>query len=1045
VKLSNPDYLKKVKQEGLETLLPGKPRIAVGFGSCGIAAGADAVYRALQAEIAKRKLDVVLTKVGCIGYCTVEPIVNVGLPGKPLLLYARVDAADAAAIIDHAVREEVYQEKALCKIEKWDHITQGNKMSYGKGYRDVTPYAEVPFFSPQKKIVLRNAGLINPEDIREYFAVGGFSAVLKALFSMTPETVIAEVLAAGLRGRGGAGFPTGQKWKFARNAAGDRKFIICNADEGDPGAYMNRNEMESDPCMLIEGMIIGAYAIGAGEGIIYIREEYPLAIKRLQSAINHVREYGFLGRNIRGSGFDFDISIVKGAGAFVCGEETALIASIEGHAGRSRTRPPFPAEKGLYGMPTNINNVETWCNVPVIISRGAGWFAETGTDTSKGTKVLSLVGKVSQAGLAEIPLGTSIKTLLYDIGGGGLDGKQVKAVQTGGPSGGCIPAAMFDAAIDYESLTKLGAIMGSGGVVVVDEDTCMVDMARYFVDFTKEESCGKCAPCREGLKHMLDILTRICEGKGTLEDLPVLEDLSDLIKKASLCGLGQSAPNPVITTLRYFRNEYENHIKENRCEAGSCEALFLAPCENACPIHMNIPGYVTLIKENKLGEAYELILQDNPLPASTGRVCHHPCQGRCRRVEVEATVSARELHRYVADTMQADGGRAHKPSPRKLKKTGKKIAVVGAGPAGLTAAYYLARMGHGVTVYDALPVAGGMLAYGIPEFRLPAEVLSREVKFIEKMGVKFVFNTAIGKDKSLKALKKENDAVFLAIGAHREVPMKIKGEDLQGVLSGIEFLRDVNMGKEVEIGEKTVIIGGGNVAIDAARVASRLGAEVTILYRREKSDMPAEEEEISQAEEEGIPVMTLVAPERILAGKGCVRGISVTRCTPGEFDLSGRRRPVPGKETLTIECDSVISAIGQRPDSAFIGKLGIEINRNGTISVDPFTLETSVAGVYAGGDLVTGPDTVSGSMAYGKRFAQIIDGRLMPEERTHKLLKSFSYSNAVAVEPEGGDRNPMPMIPPSKRRRNFDEVTLCYSEKTAKAEVIRCLRCDVKE
>ena len=1045
MKLSNADFLKKIRQDGRDRIFSGRPRIAVGFGSCGIAAGAAAVYAALQAEIRKKKLDVVLTKVGCIGYCTVEPIVNVSVPGKPLVLYHDVAPDDAEAILKQVTTGNVYTDKVLCKIETWDHIIRGNKVTYGKGYAEVCPYDKVPFFRPQQKIILRNAGLINPEDITEYMAVGGFSALYRVLKNMTPESVIDEVLNAGLRGRGGAGFPTGQKWKFARGAAGDRKYVICNADEGDPGAYMNRNEMESDPCMLLEGMIIGAYAIGANNGIIYIREEYPLAIKRLVKAISELREYGLLGRNIMNSGFDFDISIVKGAGAFVCGEETALIASIEGFPGRSRTRPPFPAEKGLYGKPTNINNVETWCNVPVIISRGADWFAKTGTERSKGTKVLSLVGKVNQAGLAEIPLGTPLKTLLYDIGGGGLEGKKIKAVQTGGPSGGCIPAEKFDSPVDYESLAKLGSIMGSGGVVVVDEDTCMVDTARYFVDFTKEESCGKCAPCREGLKHMLEILTRICEGHGRLEDLDLLGDLANLVKKASLCGLGQSAPNPVLTTLQYFRNEYETHIKENRCDAGVCADLFLAPCENACPIHMNIPGYISLIKENRIEDAFELILQDNPLPASTGRVCHHPCQSRCRRNEVDATVSTRELHRFAADYMAAHADQVRKVTPKKIKSSGKKVSVVGAGPAGLTAAYYLAKLGHAVTVYDRYPSAGGMLAWGIPDFRLPPEVLAREVKMIGRLGVKFAFNTTIGKDKSLKTLRREADAVFLAIGAHMETALEIKGEDLAGVLSGVAFLRDVNMGKTVDIGKKTMVIGGGNVAIDAARVARRMGAAVTILYRREQKDMPAEEEEISQALEEGISIMTLVAPSRILADKGHVKGILMTKCRPGEFDVSGRRRPVPGKETITLDCTTIISAIGQRPDSDFIRKLGVAVNRNGTVQVDPFTLETSVPGVYAGGDLVTGPDTVSGSMGLGKRFAQVLDGRLMPEERTHKLLKSFQYSNDVSLEPQGGERNPMPMISPEKRRGNFDEVTGSYPLSVAKVEVTRCLRCDVKE
>ena len=1047
MKLNHQKYLQQIKADGLKKIFPGKPRIAVGYASCGIAAGADKVMHALEETIKSRNLDVELTKVGCIGYCTREPLVNVRIPGKPLIIYSQVAPEDVEGIIDGLMHNEVYEPKALCRIEAWDHIIKDNIFKYGRGFKGVPRYADVPFFAAQKKIILRNTGLINPEDIDEYIGVGGFSALLKALTSMTPEKIIDEVLKAGLRGRGGAGFPTGQKWKFARNAAGDKKYIICNADEGDPGAYMNRNEMESDPCMLLEGMIIGAYAIGASEGIIYIREEYPLAIKRLQNAIKQLRSYGFLGKNILGSGFSFDIHMVKGAGAFVCGEETALIASIEGFAGRSRTRPPFPAEKGLWGKPTNINNVETWCNIPVIISRGGAWFSQTGTETCKGTKVLSLVGKISQAGLAEIAFGTSLKTLVYEIGGGGVDGKRIKAVQTGGPSGGCIPAAYFESPIDYESLTKLGSIMGSGGVVVVDEDTCMVDTARYFVDFTKEESCGKCAPCREGLKHMLAILTDICNGEGRIEDLDVLEELGNLIKKTSLCGLGQSAPNPVLTTLKYFKHEYENHIINKRCEAGACANLFLAPCENACPINMNIPGYLTLVKEGRIADAYEFILQDNPLPASTGRVCHHPCQGRCRRNEVDDTVSTREVHRFVADYMleNVKSRRLRTVEPKKLKPTRKKIGIVGAGPAGLTAAYYLARLGHKVTVYDAAPSAGGMLTWGIPEFRLPKKVVDQEVAVIKKLGVTFIYNTTVGRNKSLRTIKKEHDAVFLAIGAQKESPLRVQGEEAHGVLSGVEFLRDANLGKKVMVGARTVVIGGGNVAMDAARLAKRLGSDVTIVYRREKTDMPADEEEISQAEEEGITMRTLLAPKKILVRDNTVTGLLATRMHPGEYDTAGRRKPVADNATITVDCETVIAAIGQVCDSAFIEKAGVNLNRNGTIAVDPFTFETNIPGVYAGGDLVTGPATVSGAMGHGKRFAMIIDKKLTGKDRFSELMKKKRYNNDVSVEPEGGSRNHMPMVSPETRRYTLEEVSHRLPLEVAKVEVTRCLRCDVKE
>jgi NADH-quinone oxidoreductase subunit F len=426
----------------------------------------------------------------------------------------------------------------------------------------------------KKKIVLRNAGLINPESIEDYLAVGGYRALFKVLSGMTPDDIIAEVKNSGMRGRGGAGFPTGVKWELMKKNHSEKKYLICNADEGDPGAYMNRNEIESDPHSILEGMMIAAYAMGSDEGIAYIRAEYPLAVKRLEKAQMQAEALGLIGNKILGTDFSFKFDFVEGAGAFVCGEETALIASIEGKAGRPVPRPPYPSAKGLYGHPTNINNVETWCNIPVIINRGAQWFRETGTEKSPGTKVFSLVGKIKNTGLVEMPMGSTINQFVFDIGEGtGSTVKRVKAIQTGGPSGGCIPLELFNTAVDYESLAKIGAIMGSGGMVVMDQDNCMVDVARYFLEFNSAESCGKCTPCREGLTQALRILTKITRGQGTNADLNMLEMLSQTIKDTAICGLGQTAPNPILTTLKYFRHEYEEHIHEKRCYAGVCEEL----------------------------------------------------------------------------------------------------------------------------------------------------------------------------------------------------------------------------------------------------------------------------------------------------------------------------------------------------------------------------------------------------------------------------------------------------------------------------------------
>jgi NADH-quinone oxidoreductase subunit F len=551
-----------VQKAGMQKLRPDRPRIAVGLATCGIAVGGNKVYERLRETIAREKADIILTKTGCIGYCREEPLVNITIPGKPLVILHKVTEDDADEIVKQVSKGKMPEKPALCRVPSWDHIT-GCKMEYGKGFTKIPLYAKVPFFKGQKKVILRDAGLINPEDIDEYIAVGGYATALKALTGMDSETIIKEVEKSGLRGRGGAGFPTGLKWRITRDAPGGRKIVICNADEGDPGAYMNRNEMESDPHMLIEGMIIGAFAMGADTGLIYIRAEYPLAIQRLKLALAQAREYGLLGRDIFGTGFSFDIGIATGAGAFVCGESTALVASIEGRTGRPHPRPPRLTDPGggLWGYPTDLNNVETWCNVPVIIANGSGWYAKIGSKGNTGTKVFSLVGKVDRVGLVEVPLGTTLETIVSDIGNGGAGGKKVKAVQTGGPSGGCIPARMFDTPVDFENLNKAGSIMGSGGIVVMDEDTDMVDIARYFINFATGESCGKCVPCREGLKHALLLLNRIMAKKGTQKDIETLALLSDTIAATSLCGLGQTAPNPVLTTLAYFKEEYDALVK----------------------------------------------------------------------------------------------------------------------------------------------------------------------------------------------------------------------------------------------------------------------------------------------------------------------------------------------------------------------------------------------------------------------------------------------------------------------------------------------------
>ena len=545
-------------------------KVIVGQGSCGVATGAKKTAAQFERLIEEKDLDVKVDITGCVGTCYLEPIVDVYDDNNNMTRYVKVNADKASEIVEkHLVNGEVVTDLALHDEDKL-------------------------FIEKQQRVVLRHCGLINPEKIEEYIAVGGYAATKKVVTSMTQDEVIEEIKVSGLRGRGGAGFPTWFKWNAAKANKADQKYIVCNADEGDPGAFMDRSVLEGDPHSLIEGMIIGGYAMGARDGVIYVRAEYPLAIHRLEIAMSQAREKGFLGKNIFGSGFDFDLRIKAGAGAFVCGEETALIASLEGERGMPRLKPPFPAAKGYWQKPTNINNVETYANVAWIIANGGAAFGAMGTDKSKGTKVFALAGKIKKGGLVEVPMGLPLRDVIYGIGGGIKKDKEFKAVQMGGPSGGCIPASLIDTPVDYENINKTGAIVGSGGMIVMDETTCMVDMARYFLDFTRKESCGKCNYCRIGTKRMLEILERITKGEGKDGDIELLEELAYKVKDGAMCGLGQTAPNPVLTTIKYFRNEYEDHIYNKKCTAASCKSLIsfnitdecrgCTACARKCPV-----------------------------------------------------------------------------------------------------------------------------------------------------------------------------------------------------------------------------------------------------------------------------------------------------------------------------------------------------------------------------------------------------------------------------------------------------------------------------
>jgi len=578
-KIKSLKELEELRKEGLKSLYPDKPRIMIGMATCGLASGANEVFEALNTKVRENRIDIKIVPTGCLGYCQIEPLVDVFKPGWPRIIYQKMNGEKVIKLLESLTRESIWKDSILARLDRDELLIFGKTKKYDiqgelSGVIDDIPLLqEIPFYCKQFRIASRNCGFIDPTNVIEYVARGGYYSLFKVLSQYEPDQVIEEVIKSGLRGRGGGGFPTGKKWLYCRQAKGNVKYVICNADEGDPGAYMDRSILEGDPHSILEGMIIGAYAIGAREGYIYVRNEYPLAVKHISIAIKQAEEYGLLGEDILGSGFSFSIRVNRGGGAFVCGESTALMASLEGRVGEPRAKHIHTVESGLWEKPTNLNNVETWANVPVIIARGADWYSKIGTEGSKGTKIFSLVGKINNTGLAEVPMGITLREIIFDIGGGIPGGKKFKAVQTGGPSGGCIPENFLDLPVDFDALTKVGSMMGSGGMIVMDEDTCMVDVAKYFLTFLKDESCGKCTSCREGIKQMLEILNRITQGEGKEEDIELLEELSEVVKSTSLCALGGTAPNPVLTTIRYFRDEYEAHIKDKKCPARVCRDL----------------------------------------------------------------------------------------------------------------------------------------------------------------------------------------------------------------------------------------------------------------------------------------------------------------------------------------------------------------------------------------------------------------------------------------------------------------------------------------
>jgi NADH-quinone oxidoreductase subunit F len=1035
-RLKSIDHFGLLRDLILDDMNVGLPTIVISAGTCGQASGANDLIRITKRDLLAKGLTekMQLRITGCHGFCQLEPCLVVEPAGT---FYPRIGIREMERIVDAAAAGKVLEDLLYVDPETGTAIARQE---------------DIPFFKKQTRTILSRNQKVDPIRIYHYIENGGYSSMAKVLERGDPLWVVEEVKQSGLRGRGGAGFFTGLKWELlakARNGKG--KVLVCNADEGDPGAYMDRSVLEGNPHSIIEGMIIGAFGTGSREGVIYVRNEYPLAVKHVLIALRQAHELGLLGDNILGTGFSFDIKLIKGAGAFVCGEETALIRSIEGKMGEPCQRPPFPVEKGIGGKPTAINNVETWVNIPIIFSEGSRQFANRGTENSTGTKIFSLVGKIRNTGLVEVPMGVPIEEIVMEIGAGPSGTSCIKAVQTGGPSGGCIPASLFNLPIDYESLKNAGSIMGSGGMIVMDGDTCMVDVAKYFMNFLKDESCGKCFTCRKGTQRMWEILDDITRGNGTLEQLDLLEELAQVVKDTSMCGLGQSASNPVLSTLRYFRDEYVRHIIQKRCDAYVCKELVGAPCQSACPLGTEAWRYIAHLARGEYETAYQVIRETNPFPSVCARVCDHPCEARCRLGTTGTPpVAIRVLKRFITDCVDPT---TYQPVLAVPHDEALRVAVVGSGPAGLTAAHYLSLEGFKVTVFEAESKAGGMLISGIPPYRLRRDVLLREIDSLLNENITLRCCTALGRDFSLDDLFSEGfKAVFLALGAHKSRRLNLEGEELQGIYPAIRFLKAFNLqGKKLARG-RVGIIGGGNSAVDAARVALRQeGVEsVTLFYRRTRQEMPALEEEVNSAIKEGVVLETLVSPGRILSKNDRLVGIECVRNKLTKLDSSGRRHPapLPGTE-FSVFLDTLVVTIGDEPDIDYISSMGIGLSSKGRLSVDFDSLATNRPGVFAGGDVVTGPDTVVNAIAAGKRAAMMISRYLcgMPMEQPSRILRPSIYVEPCRLAEEDlsqSCRAEPPNLPIELRRRSFSEVELSLSAEFAILEARRCLRCDLE-
>ena len=1034
-------HLDEIKKEHLKNQEKYKYRVSVCSGTGCISANCADVRNAVENAIHEHGIekDVKVYQTGCMGICALGPVMMV-YPDK--IFYTELNPAKAVEI----VRSHLVNNKPVEKYTYFDKTL----------LRHVPKIDDIDFFKSQTRIVRDLSGTIDNTDINDYIAHGGYYAASKAITQMTQEEVIQEVETSGLRGRGGAGFPTGTKLRAGFAQKSDIKYVVCNADEGDPGSFMDRSFIEGDPHCVIEGMIISAYAIGAKHGFVYIRAEYTIALERLKAAIEQARKYGLLGENLFGTEYSFNLEIRISAGAYVCGEETALIISIEGKRGEPQQKPPYPTQRGLFGHPTVINNVETLANIPKIITNGGQWFASFGLKNATGTKIFALSGNVVNPGVIEAPMGTSIGTIIYTIGGGIPDNKEFKVAQIGGPSGGCITKENLNIQADYESLKKIGAIMGSGGLIVMNEDTCMVDTARFFMKFICSESCGKCVACRIGTKRMLEILEHIAQGKGKEDDIELLIETCETVHDTALCGLGQSATNTILSIIRSFRNEFEEHINKKHCRSSVCSSMFVSPCQNECPANVNVTGYISLIAAGKFHDAYNLVRQENPFPAICGRICTRPCERRCRRASLDEPVAIRDLKRFVADYAYV-----HKLAPKTpvaYDKKGKRIAIIGSGASGLTCAYYLVNIGYDVDVFESQSIAGGVMILKIPEFRLPEHIIQHEIELIRQAGVNIHLNKEIGLD-DFKNLQENYDAVYVAIGTQYNAVLNIEGEDLKGVNHEINILREIKILKhKLRLHGTVAVIGGGSTAIDSARSAIRLGAErVIIIYKGSQCDMPANIKEVHDAIEGCVELMVLTSPVKFIGENDKVTGIECVKMQLVEFDASlGRRKLVEIEgSNFILNVDYVISAESNHVDlpvNSENGEYKIIETQLGTFNINPDTLMSTIPGVFVCGNAVNGLDIViSNAIADGKKAASSIDRYLGGNGILNKGAKieiptvhvDFKkVARLVNGEVELHPRFEMKKLPKEVRKSTFAEANTGFNKINAVAEAMRCLHCE---